>query len=79
MENLGAIRKTKNAQCKFGSILICIFFYVRNIFPSFGMVGWNTNRLVVVQIGEYIEQLGENFESLKTSYFEDFKKLMKQR
>ena len=28
MENLGAIRRSKSAQCKFGSILICIFFYV---------------------------------------------------
>ena len=27
-KNLGAIRKTKNAQCKFGSIIVCIFFYV---------------------------------------------------
>ena len=28
MENLGAIRRSKSAQCKFGSILICTFFYV---------------------------------------------------
>ena len=28
MENLGAIKKTKSAQCKFGSILVFIFFYV---------------------------------------------------
>ena len=27
-ENLGDIRKTKGAQCKFGAILVCIFFYV---------------------------------------------------
>ena len=27
-ENLVAIRRTKGAQCKFGAILICIFFYV---------------------------------------------------
>ena len=27
-ENLGAIRKTKGTQCKFGAILVCIFFYV---------------------------------------------------
>ena len=74
MENLGAIRKTKSAQCRFGSILIFIFFYVQNTFPSFGTMGWKTNRLVVVQIGEYIEQLGENFESSMTSYFKDFKK-----
>ena len=33
MENLGAIRRTKGAQCKFGSILVCIFFYVQNEFP----------------------------------------------
>ena len=26
MENLGEIRKTKSAQCKFGSMLICIYF-----------------------------------------------------
>ena len=38
-----------------------------------------TNRSVVVQIGEYIEKFGENFESVMTSYFEDFKKSMKER
>ena len=38
-ENLGAIRRTKGAQCKFGSILVCIFFYVQNEFLSFGKVG----------------------------------------
>ncbi len=27
IENLGAIRRTKGAQCKFGAIIICIFFY----------------------------------------------------
>ena len=26
-ENLGAIRKSKGAQCKFGSVIVCIFFY----------------------------------------------------
>ena len=55
MENIGAIRKTKSAQCKFGSILICIFFYVQNTFPSFGTVGWKTNRSITVQINEFIE------------------------
>ena len=55
MENLGAIRKTKSAQYKFGSILVCIFFYVHSTFPSFGIVVWKTNRSIVVQIGEFIE------------------------
>ena len=77
LKNLGAIRISKNAQCKFGSILICIFFYVQNEFPSFGKIGWKTNRSVAMQIDEYIEQMGDNFESVMTSYFEDFKKSMK--
>ena len=77
MENLGAIRRSKSAQCKFGSILICIFFYVQNEFPSFGKIGWKTNRSAIVQINEYIEQMGENFETILTRYFEDFKKSLK--
>ena len=40
-ENLGAIRKSKGAQCKFGSVLVCMFFYVMKEFPSFGKVNWN--------------------------------------
>lgn len=73
IENLGAIRKIKSAQCKFGSILVCIFFYVHNTFPTFDKVAWKTNRSIAIQIGEFIEQLGNNFESVMTSYFEDFK------
>ena len=33
----------------------------------------------MVQINDFIEQLGDNFESIMTSYFEDFKKKMKGR
>lgn len=78
-KNLGAIWKTKSAQCKFGSILVRIFFYVHNKFPSFGKIAWKKNGSIVVQIGEFIEKMGDNFESIMTSYFEDFKKSMKQR
>ena len=34
-ENLGAIRKTKGDQCKFGSVLVCIFFYLIKEFPFY--------------------------------------------
>ena len=37
-ENLSAIRKSKGAQCKFGSALVCMFFYVMKEFPSFGKI-----------------------------------------
>ena len=77
IENLGTIRRTKGAQCKFGAILVCMFFYVQNEFPSFGIVEWKTNSTIAVQINDFIEQLGDNFESIMPSYFEDFKKTMK--
>ena len=79
IENLGAIRKTKSAQCKFRSILVCIFFYAQNIFTTFGKVAWKVNKSIAVQIGDFFEQLGDNFESVMTSYFDDFKQLMKKR
>ena len=28
VENLGVIRKVKDISCKFGSLIVCIFFYV---------------------------------------------------
>ena len=32
-----------------------------------------------MQIGKFIEKIGDNFESVMTSYFEDFKQKMKKR
>ena len=39
-ENLREIRKSKGAQCKFGVVLVCIFFYLMKEFPSIGKVNW---------------------------------------
>ena len=50
-----------------------------NTFLTFGRVAWKVNRPIAVQIGEFIQQLGENFESIMTSYFKDFKQTMKKR
>lgn len=78
-ENLGVIRRSKGAQCKFGSVLVCIFFYVMEEFPSIGMVNWNPKKIAITQISKYIDQMGDNFEAQMTSYFKDFKKSMKKR
>ena len=58
-----------------------LFVYVSMYrkFSTFGKVAWKTNRSIPMQIDKFIEQLGDNFESVMTSYFEDFKKSMKQR
>ena len=55
-----------------------MFFYVQNAFPTFGKVALKVNRPIVVQIGEFIEKLCDNFELVMTSYFKDFKQSMRK-
>lgn len=31
VENLGSMRKAKNSLCMFGSLIVCIFFYVHEL------------------------------------------------
>ena len=40
---------------------------------------WRLDQSAVEQINEMTNQLGDNFDSIMTSYFEDFKKSMKER
>ena len=61
-KNLGAIRKSKGAQCKFGALLICMFFYVMKEFPSIGKVNWDQNKTILEQINELIEKMGDFFD-----------------
>ena len=79
MENLQLVKKNKSSSCKFSSFLLCIFFYIQNTFLNSGRVQWKANQSTIEQINKMIGQLGENFESMMTSYFEDFKKSMKER
>ena len=78
-ENLGAIKKSKEDQCKFGSVLVFIFFYVMKEFPSVVKVNWDPNKIIVTQINDFIDQMGDNFDAQMITYFEDFKNSMKQR
>ncbi len=39
-KNMDSIRTSKNNSCKFGSLLICLFFFVQKFFPSKGTVVW---------------------------------------
>lgn len=79
IENLCSIRRNKSSSCKFGSLLIFLFFYLEDTFPTHGQVNWKADQLVTNQITYMIKQVGANFNSLMTSYFGDFKKTMKDR
>ena len=74
-----SIRTSKNNFCKFGSLLIYLFFYVQNSFPSKGSVVWRKDIPILYQINEFIAELGENFDSVLDNYFEYFKERMNNR
>ena len=78
-ENLSSIRKEKNSMWKFGSLIVCIFFYIQKHFPGVSDIVWEQDKLVFGHVNEYITQLGENFENVMDAYFEEFKKRMKMK
>ena len=78
-KNMDSIRTSKTNPCKFGSLLVCLFFYVQNFFPSKGTVVWRKDIPVLYQINEFIAELGINFDKVMDNYFEDFKERMNNR
>ena len=76
---MDSIRSVKSNPCKFGSLLICLFFYVQKFFPSKGAVVWRKDTPILYQINEFIAEMGENFEKVLDNYLEDFKVRMNNR
>ena len=73
------MRKENNKSCKIGSLLVCIFFYVQNSFPTIGTIGWDRIREIMEKISILINILGENFEAGMYNYFEEFRTKMRNR
>ena len=65
--------------CKFGSLIVCISFYIQKYFPSIGNVLWEQDKPVTRKINEFITQLGDNFENTMNTYLDEFKLRMKRR
>ena len=72
MESIWALKKNV---CKFGSLLICLFFFVQKLFPSKGNIVWSKDRPITYHINE----LGESFDGRMDVYFENFKDKMHNR
>ena len=75
-KNVDSIKTSKNNSFKFGSLLVCLFFYVQNFFPSKGTVVWSKDTPILYQINEFIAEMGEIFDKVMDNYFEDFKERM---
>ena len=63
----------KNSTCKFGSLIMCILFYVQKYFSSIGNNVWEQDKPLIRKISEYKNQLEENFKNFMNTYFEEFK------
>ena len=74
-----SIRKSKNNPCKLGSLLTCLFFYVKKFFPSKAYFVWRKDVPILYQINEYIAKMGENYKSIMDNYFDSFKEKMNNR
>lgn len=74
-----SIRASKKNPCNFGSLLMCLFFYVQNFFPSKGNIVWSSNRPVLYEISDFISKMGDNFDGIMDAYFEKFKEKMQNR
>ena len=69
-KDIDSVKTSKNNSFKFGSLLICLFFYVQKFFPSKGTIVWRKDTLVLYQINEFIKEMGEIFEKVLDNYFE---------
>ena len=58
------MRKEENNSCKFGSLIMCILFYVKILFPTIGDVVWDKKKSITKNINEFINQIGDNFETI---------------
>lgn len=65
--------------CKFGSLLIYLFFYIQKCFPTHGGVIWDKKRPITIQISEFIGQIGDSFNGVMDNYFVEFKMKMRKR
>ena len=54
-ENLGATRKENSTSFKFGSLILGIFIYVHNLFPTIRQIVWDKTMPITEKINGYIE------------------------
>lgn len=79
MVNIERIKKDKKQSFKYGSLMVCIFFYVQIFFPGKGNVVWSQEKPIMVQIGEMIKDIGNKFGETMWGYFKEFQIRMHKR
>lgn len=77
--NLESIKKDKRQKFKFGQLIIGLFFYFQNSFPSIGDIQWSMDTPAMLQIKNSIKLIGNEFTKVIWRYFKDFQKRMHER
>lgn len=78
-KNIERIQASKNNSCKFGSLLMCLFFYVQKLFPFKRNLVWSKEKPMLYYINDFISEMGENFNGIMDAYFENFKEKIQNR
>lgn len=81
MENLIAIKKDEKNTFKFGTLILCLFFYFMNEISGIGHVQWSSDKMVTIQIRDFLYNIGDS-KAKKVAlwgYFKNFQGMMQVR
>lgn len=81
MKNLAKIKKDKKNTIKYGTLILCLFFFFMNEVLGIGNVQWAYDRLIAIQIRELLYSIGDNKARKATlwGYFKNIQSLMHDR
>lgn len=72
MVNLEAIKKDKKLRFKFGQLILSLFFYCQNYFPSIGDMQWISGTPALLQMKNSIIMIKDKYDNISWGYFKEF-------
>lgn len=81
IKNLKKIKENKKHPFKYGTLLLCIFFYFKNEISGVGPMQWAFDRPVGVQIQEYLYSYNDSKVQITNlwGYFKNFQEEIHER
>lgn len=60
MENLNKVKKDKKNTFKYGTLILCLFFYFMNELPGKKSMCWTSDKPISIQIREHLNNIGDS-------------------
>jgi len=81
MNNLNKIKKDKKNTFKYGTLVLCLFFYFMNELPGMKSLYWTSDKPVAIQIREHLHNIGDSNAQRPSLWgcFKKFQNVMQSR